>query len=129
MAAALMMVPTMRQTETRAGQSSKRKVRGRILTLLPERRSPTRQAFKSTPKRAGSEIGAPRCQSSRGHCQDAAATRIQTAVQWPRCRCGAINAAPVLSPAVDSRARVPEHARVAGEVDSDLPSGRATTQV
>ena len=28
MAAALMMVPTMRQTETRAGQSSKRKVRG-----------------------------------------------------------------------------------------------------
>ena len=39
--------------------------RRRILTLPPERRSPTRQAFESTPKRAGSEIGAPRCQSSR----------------------------------------------------------------
>src|SRR5437773_10208214 len=32
MAAALMMVPTMRQTETRAGQSSKRKVRWRTAT-------------------------------------------------------------------------------------------------
>src|SRR5438094_7237619 len=43
----------------------------RILTLPPERRSPTRQVLKSTRKRAGSEIGAPRCQSSRGQCQDA----------------------------------------------------------
>ena len=41
-----------------------------FLTLPPERRSPTRQVFESTPKRAGSEIGAPQCQSSRGQCQD-----------------------------------------------------------
>src|SRR5438094_6591269 len=41
-----------------------------FLTLPPERWSPTRQVFESTPKRAGSEIGAPQCQSSRGQCQD-----------------------------------------------------------
>ena len=44
-------------------------VGGRILTLPPERRSPTRQVLKSAHKRAGSEIGAPQCQPSRGQCQ------------------------------------------------------------
>src|SRR2546430_12343056 len=39
---------------------------GRILTLPPERRSPTRQVFKSAPKRAGSETGAPRCPVESG---------------------------------------------------------------
>ena len=34
---------------------------GRILTLPPERRSPTRQALNFAQKRAGSAIGAPQC--------------------------------------------------------------------
>ncbi len=44
---------------------------GRILTLPSGRRSPTRQVLKSPQARAGSEIGAPGGQSSRGQCQDA----------------------------------------------------------
>src|SRR2546425_4918451 len=42
-----------------------------IYTLSLHDALPIWQVFKSTPKRAGSEIGAPRCQSSRGQCQEA----------------------------------------------------------
>ena len=44
---------------------------GRILTLPPERRSPTRQALRIVRKRAGSEIGAPQSSQVGGQCQDA----------------------------------------------------------
>src|SRR5438552_15166986 len=59
-----------RRRNREAGQRRPAVPSGRILTLPPERRSPTRQVLKSTRKRAGSEIGAPRCQSSRGQCQE-----------------------------------------------------------
>ncbi len=59
---------------------------GPILTLPAERRSPTRQVFKSTPKPAGSEIGALRCQSSRGQCQEAPYGRQETGFGWTKRR-------------------------------------------
>jgi len=46
-------------------------LKGRILTLPPERRSPTRQVLKNTKERAESEFGAPPRQQIRGQCQDA----------------------------------------------------------
>ena len=54
-------------------------VRGRILTLPPERRSPTRQVLSIPRKRAGSEIGAPPWPPSRGQYQDAPFVRSMAA--------------------------------------------------
>ena len=55
---------------------------GCILALPSERRSPTRQALKRAWKHAGSEIGAPPCQSNRGQ-QAAPHSMAASRCLWP----------------------------------------------